>query len=117
VLLAEDNDDVRESTTEILAALGYQVLAASSGEEALLLFEKQRAEIDLLITDVVMPGMGGKMLVDRAREMKKNLKVLFISGYPDEVIATHGVLHEGVNYLQKPFSVSGLSGKIREMLD
>ncbi|MEK6779725.1 MAG: PAS domain S-box protein, partial [Candidatus Deferrimicrobiota bacterium] len=117
VLFAEDNDDVRESTTEILTALGYQVLAASSGEEALLLFEKQRAEIDLLITDVVMPGMGGKMLADRAREMKKNLKVLFISGYPDEVIATHGVLHEGVNYLQKPFSVSGLSGKIREMLD
>jgi PAS domain S-box-containing protein len=117
VLLAEDNDDVRESTTEILEALGYKVQAASNGEEALLLFEKQRAEIDLLITDVVMPGMGGKMLADRAREMKKNLKVLFISGYPDEVIATHGVLHEGVNYLQKPFSVSGISGKIREMLD
>jgi PAS domain S-box-containing protein len=117
VLFVEDNDDVRESTTEILAALGYDVLAASSGEEALLLFEKQREEIDLLITDVVMPGMGGKMLADRASRMKKNLKVLFVSGYPEEVIATHGVLQKGIHYLQKPFSVSGFSVKIRELLD
>ncbi len=117
VLFAEDNDDIRESTMEILTALGYQVLAASSGEEALLIFEKQWTEIDLLITDVVMPGMGGKKLSDRAREIKKNLKVLFISGYPEEVIATHGVLQKGIHYLQKPFSVSGLSGKIRKILD
>ena len=117
VLLAEDNDDVRESTTEILAALGYDVLAVSSGEEALLLFEKRREEIDLLITDVVMPGMGGKALADRACRMKKDLKILFISGYPEEVIANHGVIEKGIHYLQKPFSVSGISGKIRELLD
>lgn len=117
VLVAEDNDEVRESTTEILKALGYSVLEASNGEEALLLFEKQRAEIDLLITDVVMPGMDGKGLADRAMALKKDLKVLFISGYPEEVIATHGVLQKGINYLQKPFSVSDFSGKIRELFD
>nr|MDA8121255.1 response regulator [Deltaproteobacteria bacterium] len=96
---------------------GYDVLPASSGEEALLLFEKRREEIDLLITDVVMPGMGGKALADRASRMKKDLKILFISGYPEEVIANQGIIERGIHYLQKPFSVSGISVKIRELLD
>lgn len=117
VLLAEDNEDVRISVIGILEALGYRVFAVPNGEEALDLFDRKREEIDLLITDVVMPGMGGKALADRAREMKKELKVLFISGYPDDIIANHGILHEGIYFLQKPFSAGALSGKIREMFN
>ncbi len=117
VLLAEDNEEVRESTSALLEAMGYGVRTASNGEEAIRIFEAHREEIDLLITDVVMPGMGGKILADRASALNPGLKVLYISGYPEEVIATHGILKEGIRYLQKPFSARELSVKIGDMLE
>jgi CheY-like chemotaxis protein len=117
ILLAEDEDAVREVTAQLLESFGYQVLKASSGEEALRLAESQRGKIHLLMTDVVMPGMGGRELADLLRAREPHLKVLFQSGYTDDAVVRYGVVHAEVTFLQKPFTPQALAEKVRQALD
>jgi PAS domain S-box-containing protein len=117
VLLVEDEDSLLDLATQLLAGLGYTVLAASGPNRALRLAEEFRGEIHLLLTDVIMPEMSGRELLERLAASRPNLKSLYMSGYTAEVIAHHGVLHEGVHFLQKPFSAQDLAVKLREALN
>ena len=117
ILLVEDNDDLREATSSMVEALGYHVVSASGGKEALARFEDLDERVDLVITDVVMPGMNGKELVDRIRTKRKDTRVLFVSGYTDDVILKHGIQEGEATFLKKPFSADGLVAKIRELLE
>jgi DNA-binding NtrC family response regulator len=117
VLVAEDNDMVRELTQEILTDRGYEVLAASGPEECLALSRQYQGGIDLLLTDVIMPSSNGQTLFERIREQRNGVKVIFMSGYTDNVIGASGVLDEGVHFIQKPFSSQALARKVREVLD
>jgi len=118
VLLVEDEMPVRNLVAHVLRDQGYRVLVATNGEEALSMAQEYGADgIHLLLTDVVMPQMGGKELADQLKTLKPNIKVLFISGYTDNAIVHHGVLNPGTNFLQKPFSPETLTQKVREVLD
>ncbi len=117
VLLVEDESAILTLGKRILGRLGYRVLAASTPVEAIHLAEQYAGEIHLLITDVVMPEMNGRELAKRLLSLYPGMKRLFMSGYTADVIAHQGVLDEGVNFLQKPFSHHTLSEKVREILD
>ncbi len=117
VLLVEDEKMILKLGTSILGFLGYQVLAAPTPGEALALAARHQGPIHLLITDVVMPEMSGKELSEKLAVLRPETRVLFTSGYTANTIAHHGVLEEGVQFLQKPFSISGLATKVREILD
>jgi CheY-like chemotaxis protein len=118
ILLVEDEESLRTIAVKMLEGYGYRVSEAKNGIEALEITTKgDRLKIDLLVTDVVMPGMGGKELVDKLTKEYPQLRVLYISGYTDNAIAHHGVLDEGVSLLQKPFSSQSLAEKVREVLD
>lgn len=117
ILLVEDESMVRDYSAFTLRSMGYQVIHAPGGNEAL---EKSRGfvgRIDLLVTDVVMPGMSGRELAEKLRAERPEIKVLFCSGYTANVIVHHGVLEEGVNFLPKPFTPTALGRKVREVLD
>ena len=116
VLIVEDQEAVLRYSKAILEAYGYQVLHASNGDEAVAVARNFSGEIHLLLTDVVLPGMNGKVLTGHLQAMRPNLKALFMSGYPSGVIAHRGVLDSGVAYIPKPFSPDGLASKIREVL-
>jgi two-component system, cell cycle sensor histidine kinase and response regulator CckA len=105
ILLVEDEASVREITALLLVRLGYQVKAASSGQEALHLAQDSREKIDLLMTDVLMPGMSGSELAEVLRASDAGLKVLFLSGHIGDTLARHGVVHTEVAFLQKPFTL------------
>jgi PAS domain S-box-containing protein len=117
VLLVEDEEMVRELGVQILERLGYKVLWGSNGTEALAIAEKYDNRIDLLLTDVVMPGMNGSELATQLVLHHPEMKVLFTSGYTDETITRHGVLDEGVSFIGKPYTLSVLARKVREVLD
>jgi PAS domain S-box-containing protein len=117
VLIVEDNDAVREVAVLALQKRGYRVLQAASGEEALALAEQLQEPIHLLLTDVVMPGMSGAVLAVRMRERYPNLKVLYSSGYTENVIMHHGVLEENIAFLSKPYRPAELVQRVREVLD
>jgi PAS domain S-box-containing protein len=117
ILVVEDEEDVRRLTVRILERKGYRVLQASSGNDALLLSKERKEPIDMVLTDVVMPGMNGRQLADQLIRLRPKMKVLYMSGYTDNAVFHHGVLEEGVNYIQKPFTVDGLMKKMREVLD
>jgi PAS domain S-box-containing protein len=116
ILLVEDEDVVRGVARQILEQAGYQVVEARGGEEAVRLCT-ERSQIDLLLTDVVMPGTSGKEVADRATELRPGLKVLFMSGYTDEAIVHHGILDSHVEFIQKPFTPIAFAKKVREVLD
>jgi two-component system, cell cycle sensor histidine kinase and response regulator CckA len=116
ILLVEDDDMVRTMTTDMLETIGYTVQATGSPMEALSLCEGGDATIDLVITDVVMPGMSGRELRDKLGVIRPDIKVLFMSGYTSNVIVHHGVLEAGVNFVQKPFSMNDLAKKVREVM-
>jgi CheY-like chemotaxis protein len=116
VLVVEDQAEVRKLAMAILSKNGYRLLEASSGPEALSLAEAFPEPIDLLVTDVVMPGMTGRELAGRLQTLRPGLKVLYTSGYSADVIARQGMLDPGVVYLSKPFTPGDLAGKVREVL-
>lgn len=116
VFLVEDDEMVRKMIEMFLGKLGYTVLSVAGPEEALVVFANRQREVDLLITDVVMPKMNGKDLYKRLKSVRPDLKVLYMSGYTANVIVHHGVLDKGVQFISKPFNILALSEKIREAL-
>ena len=116
ILLVEDDSVVRNSAVRSLTRLGYVVLECANGEEALTVADRYESEIHLLLTDVIMPGMNGRTLARSLEEMRPNMKVLYTSGYTDNVIAHHGVLEEGLQFLSKPYTPQTLDQKIRQVL-
>ena len=116
VLVVEDAEGLRELARRLLERQGYTVLVAANADEALRLFE-QNASIDVLLTDVVMPGASGPELTRQLVERRPALKVIYMSGYTEETIVQHGVLNPGIAFLHKPFTSETLGRKIREVLD
>ena len=117
ILVVEDDHDLRAYLTEVLRGLGYTVLAASSGTAALPILEQTSNRIDLLLTDVVMPGLNGRELGRRAVQMRPNLRVLYMTGYSRNAVVHHGRLEEGVELLQKPITQNLLATRVRDVLD
>jgi CheY-like chemotaxis protein len=117
VLLVEDEEAVREVNRRILVRGGYAVLEARDGNEALRVAARHRGPIHLLVTDVVMPGMGGRQLAEQLSALRPEMKVLFVSGYPDDAVVEYGIREGEVHFLHKPFSPSALARKVRDILD
>jgi len=117
LLLVEDEDSIREPAMEILESRGYAVLGASGGADALAVARAHEGPIDLMITDVVMPGMNGTQLAEELRSSLPGMRVLYISGYPEDAIAHHGVLDPDKAFLQKPCPAAVLLRTVREVLD
>ncbi|MCG6881121.1 MAG: PAS domain S-box protein [Deltaproteobacteria bacterium] len=116
ILVVEDEAALRKLCAAVLKKAGYQVLVAGNGGEALLMIEEKKAQPDLVLTDVVMPEMSGKILVDRLRKTLPHIRVLFMSGYTDDAIVPHGVLDADIPFIEKPFNTRALINKIGELL-
>jgi CheY-like chemotaxis protein len=117
IIVAEDEDEVRELAVRVLQKQGYTVLEATNGEHALSVVQQSEQKIDLLITDVVMPKMGGKILAEQLKARLPNLKILFISGYAGKAIFHQTLLDQGDLFLSKPFVPSDLIRQVRIVLD
>jgi two-component system, cell cycle sensor histidine kinase and response regulator CckA len=117
IFVVEDEKQVRTLAVRILARQGYQVHAYGSGEDALAALSRMDQPVDLLLTDVIMPGMNGRDFAERAQRLRPGLRVLFTSGYTDDVIVRHGVLEQCIDFIPKPYSVECLTRRIREILD
>lgn len=117
ILIVEDNEMVRHLAHSALKQQGYTVYAADAGQAALGLIESQNVSPDLLLTDVILPHMDGKTLYQRISAKVAGIRVLYISGYPHDIIAHHGVLDNNIDFLQKPFSIHQLATRVRELLD
>jgi CheY-like chemotaxis protein len=117
ILIVEDEAPLRELARELLEANGYKVIEAERGEKAIHLVEHSQTPIDLLLTDVVMPGIGGRQLAKRLLELRPGLHVLYMSGYTDDVISNRGVLPENTLLLPKPFTRAILLRRVREALN
>lgn len=116
ILLVEDEDVVRRMTAKMLNTIGYTVQVAATPQEGLSLCQESDRYIDLLITDVVMPGMNGAELRDRVESIRPGIKVLFMSGYTADIIIHHGVLDDDVYFIQKPFTMDDLARQVRAAL-
>ena len=117
ILLVEDQSDVLEIVRQLLKTLGYRVLTAADGGAARAALGSEPGSVDLMITDVVMPGINGRALYEELKRTRPALKVIYMSGYPADVISTHGVLDSGMTLIRKPFSIQELSAKVRQVLD
>jgi CheY-like chemotaxis protein len=117
ILLVEDEDAVRSLTRHVLKGCGYTILEARNGWEAINLAGQSTTPVHLLVTDVVMPHLGGRETAERLTAMYPALRVLFVSGYLDDAIIRHGVCHTETNFLHKPYTPAALAHKIREILD
>lgn len=117
ILLVEDEEKIRRAAVEVLVVLGYQVLEAKHGEEAVEIASSYQKPIHLLLTDVVMPRMNGRDLSVKIKEIHPETSILFMSGYDDEIIARHGILDDKVQFIGKPFSPGTLALKVRESLE
>jgi signal transduction histidine kinase/CheY-like chemotaxis protein len=117
ILVVEDDPSVRELVRQVLAPLGYKVLATAGGDDALRTSDSYDGPVDLLLTDVVMPGMNGKQLAETLRIKRPGIKVLFMSGYAHDVLSTQGMLEPGVAMIHKPFRTVALARQVRQVLD
>jgi len=117
VLIVEDNDSLRNFAQKILYIYGYSTLNAKNGEDALRVCKEHNGQIDLMITDVVMPKMGGREAAERLQPLYPRMKVIYMSGYTDNAIVRHGVLKPGLNFLEKPITPEGLARKVRKALE
>ena len=117
ILVVDDEEEVRSLARDILVGSGYTVLEAASGEEALRLAEAHPHPIHLLLTDIVMPGINGGQLAERLRALRRETKIVYMSGHTTEVIGDYGVRVPSDSFVAKPFTVERLLGKIREKLD
>jgi two-component system, cell cycle sensor histidine kinase and response regulator CckA len=116
IFFVEDDGAVRSMARSVLASQGYQVLEAPNGAEALLQASLYQAPLHLLVTDVVMPGMNGPQLAQAIKESHPEIKVLFLSGFTDEILAAQGLLEKGPPFLKKPYGPDELTQKVREVL-
>ncbi|MGA2466951.1 MAG: ATP-binding protein [Thermodesulfobacteriota bacterium] len=117
ILIVEDEEEVRKLAGKTLERQGYRILEASQGDDALRISERHGGPIDLILVDVIMPGMSCSELAKHLKSPHPKMKVVYMSGYTDNAIVRHGVLEKGVNYIQKPFTMEGLARKVREVLD
>lgn len=117
ILVVEDEEQVRELVVEMLRTYGYKVLAASNGLKAIEIYTNNRTDIRLILTDVVMPEMGGKKFIESLVDFKTGTKVLYMSGYTDNAIDEQGFLDVDTEFIPKPFSPFVLLNKVREVLD
>ena len=117
ILLAEDDDDVRDYAKEVLANFGYHVYAAQNGIAALKLIEVENIQVDMLVTDLVMPEMNGKELALRVKKIFPGIKTLYVSGYTNDHIVHQGILEKGIHFIHKPYSVAALIKSVRGVLD
>ncbi len=113
----EDETAVRQSTGQFLRLNGYTVLEAKDGEDALRVAKHHTGTIELMVTDVVMPHLGGAKLAAQLTSIRPNLKVLFVSGYAESTVLRHGAIDVTNSFLQKPFGLKSLAAKIRQVLD
>jgi CheY-like chemotaxis protein len=116
ILLVEDNDQVRILAEKILVREDYTLLVAEDGPQALKLLKNHDGFVDLLLTDVVMPGMNGKQLYEEAIKIHPQLKVVYMSGYSNHVVAHHGILDEGVAFVKKPFEIQSFLATVQKVL-
>jgi two-component system CheB/CheR fusion protein len=117
ILLAEDEDTVRRLTRTFLANWGYRVLEARNGSEGIALCKSHQGPIHLLVTDILMPEVGGRELAEQARALHPEIKVIFMSGYTDDILILEGVKAQGIPFLQKPFTLQELGRTVRDVLD
>ena len=117
ILLVEDEVLVRSLVSKFLNSQGYRVLSAARGSDAIQLAAEHSTRIDLLLSDVILPNMNGRQIYERLALTMPKLRVLFMSGYTENIIAPHGVLEGGFYFVQKPFSLKELARKVREALD
>jgi len=117
VMIVEDNDLLRDSTVMLLKKQGYTVMAASCGMDCLKIMSEYRGELQILLTDVVMPDMNGRELFEKIKINFPCVKVLYMSGYSQDVITHEGVLDKGIDFIQKPFSMRALSGRLQELMN
>jgi len=117
ILIVEDDRDVIEITKTFIGNSGYKVLTATNAVDAINVCKNYKDKIDLIISDVIMPGMNSNQFIDQLVKITPKSKLLFVSGYTDEAIASHGVLSTDVAFLPKPFSLEGINQKIREVLN
>ncbi len=117
ILVVEDQDEVRCFVVEALARRGFRVLQAADGPQALAAAEQCTGKIDVLLTDVVLPGMNGRELAERFRNLRPAAKIIYTSGYTQDLIADRGVLHRDVNYIPKPYTADQITAKVREAID
>ncbi len=117
ILIVDDDPSVLQVASKVLRRGGYEVVEAGSGEAALRAAEQAEGRIDLLLTDVVMPGMGGRELAERLSERFPAIRLLFMSAYTEDEVILQGVRVAGMSFIAKPFTVNGLRAKVREVLD
>jgi CheY-like chemotaxis protein len=117
ILLVEDESNLRRLACQFLETQGYKVLEAADGAAAVQICAAHKGDIDMLLTDVIMPGMNGRELAKRIISLRPGIKVLYMSGYTENTISHNGTLDVGVNLLQKPFNLQSLKDKVREVLD
>ncbi len=117
ILLVEDETFLREVTCEILESAGYRVLKTRNAAEAATAFCQYKAIVKLLLTDVVLPGKNGRDLANELRGVCPKLRIIFISGYPENVVTRHGIQEDGMFYLPKPFSLQSLTQKVWQVLE
>ncbi len=116
VLVIEDEEQVRTAVQGVLSRLGYRVLLASDGEQALAVVRAHEELIDLVVSDVVVPGASGPDVVKELSKLSSRMKTLFMSGYTDHAVLRNGVLKAGMNFIQKPFAPTALATKVRQIL-
>jgi CheY-like chemotaxis protein len=116
-LLAEDEDVVRNVARQILESCGYRVIEARDGSEAISVYRNFNKEIDLLITDVVMPKMGGRELAEQLTKINPRMPQLYMSGYTDDAIIRQDMITADMNFIQKSFTFEGLAQRVRQLLD